>query len=111
MNQPNTMQDAIRAVQLIMDSANAGSGRELGFMQVQDLARYIITYERASEDLYEKLMDTETMLAAYVNEYGNELYDELLKDVIVDGEVIEESETGSDDEGNGVYASEEEEVE
>jgi len=49
MNQPNTMQDAIRAVQLIMDSANAGSGRELGFMQVQDLARYIITYERASE--------------------------------------------------------------
>jgi hypothetical protein len=107
------MQDSIRTVQLIMDSANSGSGRTLDATQVVNLARYIMTYEGASNDLYEKLMDTESMLGAYVNEYGRELIDELLKDVIVNAEIVEgeiEEETPRrDDENVGLDPQAEEE--
>lgn len=91
------MQEAINTIQLLMDSANAGHGRELTPLQVEHVARYIMTYERAADDLYTRVMELDSLIAAYVNEYGDELLKEFVE--VEDGIIVEaEVEPAGEDE-------------
>jgi hypothetical protein len=108
------MQNVLAVVKLIMDSANQGHGRELDAMQVQEVARYIMAMEAASNEFYVRAMTAENMVNAYMNEYGDPLFDELMTDGFIEAEVVGDDiteETGLSGENDGLDTQAEEEEE
>lgn len=84
-------------IQTLMNAANANHGRVLDAPSVQNVCRYIMAMEAASNELFVRTTQAENMLNAYMNEYGDELFDQLAPgewfgQEVVDGEVVDEDE-------------------
>lgn len=98
-------QGTLDTLQLLNESASKFHGRTLDPMAVRYLASYI-------QNLQLMLLGADNLLAAYVNEYGDELLlelagegEEFLEGIIVEGE----KENGLDNETVGLDAQAEEE--
>lgn len=91
------------AMQLLFDAANAYHGRTFQPSQIREIASVVMGMDREIG----RLMQVENLLAAYLNEYGEDLMDDLVG--IVEGEIEDgdESETtlpeGQVSEEDGVH--------
>ena len=117
MNERQQLNDFQKEVNTTVESfwqaAQAKRGRVMGSREVMHVATYISGLTSGIMDLENRLAVSANMLAAYINEYGSALADELLTDNVdvVEGEVVDAVEAnGSDDEGAGVALSAEGEV-
>ena len=88
-------------LELLEAAANNNHGITLQPRQVRTLAGFIM-------DMYARNEWLHNMCAAYMNEYGPELFYALTEDDIVEGEVEDaegSDDTSADDDGNNVEAS------
>ncbi len=97
---------------MLMSAAENGKGVSLTPSACRQVANTLVEQSRAGQELLNILMPTDNMLKAYVNEYGDELLNELLEDGgVVEGELVndeETEETGLAGENDGLDSSEEE---
>ncbi len=102
-------------VRQLFDKATINVGWTLDPLQVRSLVVFIQQIDAALADLHAKSEVADSMadmFAAYMNEYGEELYNELLanNEAVVEGEVEEEVvvfESPYDDDGyDGAYEKE-----
>ena len=108
---PDATMDTVRQ---LFDKAKVNHGWTLMPSQVRALVMFIKQIDTTLTDAFaknESVDEITNMLAAYVNEYGEELYNELLEN-IVEGEVVDadedETKIGQTSERAGVDAQVEE---
>jgi hypothetical protein len=85
---------AKKTLDAFFDAARWSKGKVLDSTGVRHVAAYIQNITRALEQQQIMLLGADNMLAAYVNEYGEQLMKELLAEDIevVEGEVVDDEE-------------------
>ena len=89
----------LQSIRLLMESADAFHGRQFTRDQVRDIADLLIRQQTVLNNYEFMLNETRNMLASYMNEYGDELFNELKDEGIVEGEVVEDEENVSEVDG------------
>ena len=111
MNEPRQqMTDFQKEVNTTVESfwqaAQGKRGRVMGEREVRHVATYIVGLTEGIMELENRLAVSANMLAAYINEYGEELMETLLTEDVVEAEVVNaDEENESVDEGTGMDAS------
>ncbi len=106
-------EETISVLEDLFDAAVGSRGQVLDQRKVRMVASYIQNLTQGIEVKDIMIVGCDNMLAAYMNEYGEELYETLLE--VIEGEVVvngnDETTATSrwDNEGGGLVASHEEE--
>lgn len=102
-------------VRMLLSAAGHGKGVSLPSSQARQVATAITQLAQANQQLGNTLSLIDNLLNAYVNEYGEELAQELLSESeVVEGTVVDddgfeyETTIGLDNEDDGLDSSEEE---
>ena len=110
----NEYQAAVKqTIELMFNAARGRKGRVLDWQAVQHVCNYINNLIRIVEQTQVALMGADNMLAAYVEEYGDDLLNTLIADAqeVVEGEIVDdenEEDNGLDNEELRLDAQEEE---
>jgi hypothetical protein len=96
---------------LLFDAANGSRGRVLDWVAVRHLASYIQNLEQGLHKLTMAAMAQDNIIAAYTNEYGEDLLNELTSEGVVDGIIEDEEEARHPGETIGVDTQAEREKE
>lgn len=89
----------------IFDQANNNHGMTLTPLQVREVAGTLMNIAKDLQILQQSISGAEYIMSAYIEEYGDELYNELVEAVeaeVVDDESEDSEETGQASETDGL---------
>lgn len=78
-------------VNIVINAAQNNRGLSLNAAQAKQVSKVLFEINNAAEEAYEALVITDNMLKAYLNEFGEELMNELLEESedFIEAEVVE----------------------
>ena len=77
-------------IELFWQAAQGKRGRVMGTREVMLVATYISGLTEAVISLENQVASIQNMLAAYVNEYGEDLFNTLTNAPIIEGEIVDD---------------------
>jgi hypothetical protein len=84
-------QEVNNAIELFWQAAQAKRGRVMGEREVRLVAAYISGLAEGIMQLENQVAFLSNMLAAYKNEFGADLFNTLIEQSVVEGEIVDQA--------------------